>query len=259
MTAVDAADQVFVSDAGTSLKKADIAAIAKYIVENYAGSTIGGSAQSVQAAIGALNSRTDGAYNVRIMTSTNGSFAGLCNADGTYAVYVNDANGKYCYGQFTIMAGKSYDWVTVSNDTVSHNASNNQGTIVFTGGTAPYTAKVVRQTYIPSNATVEGLNSRTTVTNGANYTNLNDLKSTAIYSYDTLSTGVQNAPATGTYFNGMLYVTYYHATKSAQVFISASGAVWTRCWWDGTWRSWTKLATQSDIDALSARVSALEG
>ena len=54
---MDAADQVFVSDAGTSLKKADIAAIAKYIVENYAGSTIGGSAQSVQAAIGALNSR----------------------------------------------------------------------------------------------------------------------------------------------------------------------------------------------------------
>ena len=53
---MDAADQVFVSDAGTSLKKADIAAIAKYIVENYAGSTIGGSAQSVQAAIGALNS-----------------------------------------------------------------------------------------------------------------------------------------------------------------------------------------------------------
>jgi hypothetical protein len=65
---VDAADQIFVSDAGTSLKKADIAAIAKYIVENYAGSTISGSAQSVQAAIGALNSRTN--YKV-IQTQLN--------------------------------------------------------------------------------------------------------------------------------------------------------------------------------------------
>lgn len=62
---MDAADQVFVSDAGTSLKKADIAAIAKYIVENYVSSTIGGSAQSVQAAIGALNSRCQFTYNMK--------------------------------------------------------------------------------------------------------------------------------------------------------------------------------------------------
>lgn len=68
---MDAADQVFVSDAGTSLKKADIAAIAKYIVENYAGSTIGGSAQSVQAAIAALNSSL-GAI-VKETTTTDGS------------------------------------------------------------------------------------------------------------------------------------------------------------------------------------------
>lgn len=72
---MDAADQVFVSDAGTSLKKADIAAIAKYIVENYAGSTIGGSAQSVQAAIGALNSRTPGGVvDIRSYSSSSNMY-----------------------------------------------------------------------------------------------------------------------------------------------------------------------------------------
>ena len=68
---MDAADQVFVSDAGTSLKKADIAAIAKYIVENYAGSTIGGSAQSVQAAIGALNSSSNSSYKSSLATGSD--------------------------------------------------------------------------------------------------------------------------------------------------------------------------------------------
>lgn len=107
-------------------------------------------------------------------------------------------------------------------------------------------------------AAIGALNSRTTVTNGVNYTNLNDLKSTAIYSYDTTSDKVQNAPDTGTYFSGTLYVTYYNANKIVQVLIRSAGDVWTRCWWNGTWRSWTKLANQSDVDALEARVTALE-
>lgn len=59
VTAVDSSDQVFVSDGGTSLKKADIAAIAKYIIENYTGSTLGSGNTSVQDAVAAVESRMD--------------------------------------------------------------------------------------------------------------------------------------------------------------------------------------------------------
>lgn len=56
LSTITSGDKVFVSDEGTSLRKADIAAIAKYIVENYAGSTVAGTAQSIKTVLDAHES-----------------------------------------------------------------------------------------------------------------------------------------------------------------------------------------------------------
>lgn len=48
----------FVTDNGTTVTKIDYNALAKAIIEQYTGSTLAGSAQSVKAAFDALNSKT---------------------------------------------------------------------------------------------------------------------------------------------------------------------------------------------------------
>ena len=211
-------DQFFMI--GTSEEyRIDYDALASAILDKLTTKTYSGISNNVIDAIAALNSRTDEAHNVRIMTSTNGSFASLCKADGTYAVYANDANGKYCYGQFTIKVGTSYKWVTVSNDTIRVDASNNQGTIVFTGGTAPYTVKVVRQTYTPSNATVEELKSRIDsvfMSTAGTYTKT--LDSQAIY---LITVGRLNT--TDEAYNGMYLVTAHRLASSIRTIAESAG------------------------------------
>lgn len=116
-----------------------------------------------RAEVDALNSNTIGSRNAYTATSSStGQFEALCAIDGTYSIYVTDANGNYCYGQFTIKKDVSNKWETTTNSGITYNTSNSVGTLVFRGGTAPYTAYVVRQTYTPSNATLETLNARVT-------------------------------------------------------------------------------------------------
>lgn len=50
----------FVTDNGTTVTKIDYNALAKAIIEQYTGSTLAGSAQSVKAALDALNSKSFG-------------------------------------------------------------------------------------------------------------------------------------------------------------------------------------------------------
>lgn len=58
VTAIDASDQLFVSDGGTALAKIDYNVLAKAIIEQYTGSSVAGKAQSLKAALDTLNSKT---------------------------------------------------------------------------------------------------------------------------------------------------------------------------------------------------------
>ena len=55
-SAITGSDSIFISKNDTSLQKIDYDLLAKAIIEQYTGSTLAGSAQTLQAAINALNS-----------------------------------------------------------------------------------------------------------------------------------------------------------------------------------------------------------
>lgn len=54
-TSIASTDQVFMSDGGTMLKKIDYNVLAKAIIEQYTGSTLGGSSQSLKTALDAIS------------------------------------------------------------------------------------------------------------------------------------------------------------------------------------------------------------
>ena len=61
----------FVLDNGTNVMKIDYNALAKAIIEQYTGSTLAGSAQSVKAALDALNSKTLASLGTSIPVNSN--------------------------------------------------------------------------------------------------------------------------------------------------------------------------------------------
>jgi hypothetical protein len=99
--------------------------------------------------------------------------------------------------------------------------------------------------HIPTRAEVDALNSKTTVGNGNNLPNfdLNNLKETAWYQFDKLTSVMTNAPNTGTYFSGFLSVMKYASDKVLQTFYYAGGtpAIYVRTMWNGTWGTWGKI------------------
>lgn len=93
---------------------------------------------------------------------------------------------------------------------------------------------------------INAVNTKLTTADAQSMTNLNDVTSTGLYSYDKLSSAMTNAPSTGTYFSGTLRVTYYNANKVTQEFIESGGRVFTRHKWNGTWGSWVELLSFSN-------------
>ena len=89
---LSSADQ-FVSDNGTSVTKIDYTALARAIIEQYNGSTLAGSAQSVQAALNSLNSKLfhyySGALNdLRTTGIYYGDFSDSPNSNSTFGVCI---------------------------------------------------------------------------------------------------------------------------------------------------------------------------
>lgn len=74
----------FVTDNGTTVTKIDYNALAKAIIEQYTGSTLAGSAQSVKAALDALNSKIGSSFYT--------SYAVLSDAD-KLSINFDDSNG----------------------------------------------------------------------------------------------------------------------------------------------------------------------
>lgn len=101
---------------------------------------------------------------------------------------------------------------------------------------------------------INAVNTKLTTADAQSMTNLNDVTSTGLYSYDKLSSAMTNAPSTGTYFSGTLRVTYYNANKVTQEFIESGGRVFTRHKWNGTWNAWQELALNSNIDTVTSTV-----
>lgn len=90
--------------------------------------------------------------------------------------------------------------------------------------------------------------------NANNFTDLNDVTDTGVYSYDKLSSAMTNAPFTGTYFSGTLRVTYYQSGKILQEFIAEDGKSFSRHKWNGTWTSWLPVANRIQ-DAVQGNTS----
>lgn len=88
---LSSADQ-FVSDNGTAVTKIDYTALAKAIIEQYNGSTLAGSAQSVQTALNSLNSKS----MTYTYAETSGSFlswiTSTFTANGSYYVVIATNN-----------------------------------------------------------------------------------------------------------------------------------------------------------------------
>lgn len=93
----------------------------------------------------------------------------------------------------------------------------------------------------------------TAIINGTD-TDLNNYTTTNVYHFDTTTSTMTNAPATGTYFSGFLFVNMYQSNKVLQRFFysGAEKSVWVRMLWSGTWSSWVKEPTRTEVDALNS-------
>lgn len=223
--------------------------------------------------IDALNSGTIGSNNAFTATSNSAQFAALCTLDGTYSIYVTDTNGNYCYGQFTLKYRVNNNWNTTANSGIIYNTSNVFGTIVFSGGTAPYTAYVVRQTYTPSNVTLEKLNSSmSTVLESGDFNNLTlangatnrpprlyyggDLSQMANAPAEVASNtspwSIELVPLGKNYYTKQILHVWQNLSHKAEItYIRyqsyASGAI--------TWTDWNRVPTGAEIDSLNSRLS----
>lgn len=86
---------------------------------------------------------------------------------------------------------------------------------------------------------------------GQELTDLDEVTTQGVYSYDKLTSAMTHAPNTGTYFSGTLFVDYYNAGKVTQMFIQSAGRVFTRHKWNGTWGDWVELLTQNTTGSFS--------
>ena len=108
-TAVAAGDSLLVSKSNTTLQKIDYNLLAKAIIEQYTGSTLAGSAQSLKSALDALNS------NLKIIYGTSYESVVAATDDlrsldvGTYRI-----NGPLPTGA-PALSGNWYGYVTIQN------------------------------------------------------------------------------------------------------------------------------------------------
>ena len=92
-TAIASGDSLLVSKSNTTLQKIDYNLLAKAIIEQYTGSTLAGSAQSLKSALDALNSK----WQLTVVSNINGD---------AIDTYVN--TGIY-EGWFRLMPANAFD------------------------------------------------------------------------------------------------------------------------------------------------------
>ena len=84
----------FVLDNGTNVMKIDYNALAKAIIEQYTGSTLAGSAQSVKAALDALNSNLNG-VKIVLLQKTVSLPAGTLASPSETTIEFSDAPSRF--------------------------------------------------------------------------------------------------------------------------------------------------------------------
>ena len=91
----------FVTDNGTTVTKIDYNALAKAIIEQYTGSSLAGSAQSVKAALDALNSNSGGVTFTS--TTVNASGQTAISVPSNYrGVLFTSASSSACNGVYMV-------------------------------------------------------------------------------------------------------------------------------------------------------------
>ena len=224
----------------------DYSALAKAIIEEYADSTVGGSKQSVQAAIGALNSSLKRTYTYTANTE-----------DEFVSSLLNDLR-TLSAGNYVITAVRqSYYVCTVC---VSVQSSNRCITLIIPqAGNSTY---IISATYnngtidikkIYDNKIIDALNNRFT----------HDPNGIPV-SADTLNNGYYfgalNAETSPTGSVQWFNVYTDNGTTGTQTATVYNGlATYTRGRTENSWTNWILQPTRAEVAALDARVKALEG
>lgn len=125
----------------------DYSALAKAIIEEYADSTVGGSKQSVQAAIAALNSRTDGIKTDNFSMDMADTYTKTLDFQSIYLITVgklNSSNGNY-NGMYLVTTHRVVSSIRtiVSSDAVD-SITINAGTLSITTKTTYTIASIMR-------------------------------------------------------------------------------------------------------------------
>lgn len=107
----------FVTDNGTTVTKIDYNALAKAIIEQYTGSTLAGSAQSVKAALDALNSKPFGKFEGTTLTDQDD--LNDLSATGRYLILQSSIPSEAHHYPFTgTSSGGLMDVIGRGNDQV---------------------------------------------------------------------------------------------------------------------------------------------
>lgn len=135
-SSIVAADKLRAIGSDSKSYQALVSDVAKYIVENYNGSTIAGSAQTIQSAVNALNSKLgDYLRQVSIAGNGSGTFTFPSGKFGFFVWSVGTAPAglHFLYTNSSgVQAIKVYATSTSYNPTFSY--ANNEITITNTGG-----------------------------------------------------------------------------------------------------------------------------
>lgn len=220
---LSSADQ-FVSDNGTAVTKIDYTALAKAIIEQYNGSTLAGSAQSVQAALNSLNSK------LTSNTISTGSFKDI-KQQGLYYVTNNVTDTP------TGEAGLWRLQVDVYSGAVNQIANAN-GTRDFYFNTTSNNIWL-GWVKLPTRAEMDAATAATTITQLRN-TDLNTLTEPMRIYYAGGSHGCTNVPANAASFG--LIVLQISSGYRAQICISSGLNVYIRRYASETWGSWFEFA-----------------
>lgn len=127
----------------------DYTKLAKAIVEEYNGSTLGGSAQTVQAAIAALNSRTDGIKTDNFSMNTADTYTKTLDLRTIYLVTVgkfNTRNNSYSGMYLVIPHQTASSILTIAESSALSSITIDAGTLSITTNTSYVIASITRLT-----------------------------------------------------------------------------------------------------------------
>ena len=235
---LSSADQ-FVSDNGTSVTKIDYTALARAIIEQYNGSTLAGSAQSVQAALNSLNSNLPNLTSGTIFDYVKSNIsAGIQKGNflATSAVSDIPSSNSYWFISYVRNAGSNLVQVKATKYDDSRVRYNTVGNITSTTFARDWTQE-------PTRAEMDAALAATTITQLRN-TDLNTLTEPMRIYYAGGSHGCTNVPASAGSFG--LIVLQISSGYRAQICISSGLNVYIRRYDSNSWGSWFEF-TKSAI------------